>query len=91
MTTRKFADHPHANARINYFNDGTISLVSYRTTVLEISPEGWLTVTGLYSMTTIKHIGWFMREVCGLTYQHAKEVYKTGEKFNVYTGEVIGG
>ena len=80
MTTRKFADHPHANAHICHFNDGTISLVSYRTTVLEISPEGWLTVTGLYSMTTIKHIGWFM-----------KEVYKTGEKFNVYTGEVIGG
>lgn len=91
MTTRKFAAHPYANARICKFNDGTISLVSYRTTVLEISPEGWLTVNGLYSMTTIKHIGWFMKEVFGLTYQHAKRAYTTGEKFNVYTGEVIGG
>ncbi len=91
MTTRKFAAHPYANASICNFNDGTISLVSYRTTVLEINPEGWLTVNGLYSMTTIKHIGWFMKEVCGLTYQHAKRVYTTGEKFNVYTGEVIGG
>ena len=90
MTSKTFTAHPHAQARINYFNDGTISLVSYRTTVCEFSPDGWLTVTGLYSMTTIKHIGWFMREVCGLTYQHAKEVYKTGVKFNVYTGEVCG-
>lgn len=90
MTTRKFAAHPYANAHICNFDDGTISLVSYCTTVLEITPEGWLTVNGLYSMTTIKHIGWFMKEICGLTYQHAKHVYTTGEKFNVYTGEVIG-
>ena len=88
MTIKKFAAHPYAAARIARHDDGTISLISYTTTVIEISPEGWLTVNGLYSMTTIKHIGWFMREICGLTYQHAKRVYTTGEKFNVYTGEV---
>ena len=88
MTIEKFAAHPYAAARIVRHDNGAVSLVSYQTTVIEINPEGWLTVTGLYSMTTIKHIGWFMREVCGLTYQHAKRVYTTGEKFNVYTGEV---
>lgn len=89
MTSRKFTAHQSAAAHINYYNDGTITLVSYYTTVCEINPEGWLTVNGLYSRTTIKHIGWFMKEF-GLTYQHAKEVYTTGIKFNVYTGEVIG-
>jgi len=37
-------------------------------------------------MTTIKHIGWFMRER-GFTYQLAKQLYQDGKEFNVYTGE----
>lgn len=90
MTTRKFANHPASAAHIISFENGAIHLVSYSTTVIEIDPEGWMTVTGLYSRTTIKHIGWFMKEF-GLTYQHAKEAYLNNEQFNVYTGEVIPG
>lgn len=79
--------HKYASTYIRTFEDGTVQLVSYTTTVIEISPEGWMTVNGLYSMTTIKHIGWFMRER-GLTYQLAKQLYNDNLKFNVYTGEI---
>ena len=50
-------------------------------------PEGWLSCNGLYSMTTIKHIGWFMRER-GMTYQLAKQLYQDNKEYNINTGEV---
>lgn len=79
--------HKYASTYVRTFEDGTIQLVSYTTTVIEIDSEGWMTVNGLYSMTTIKHIGWFMRER-GLTYQLAKRLYNDNLKFNVHTGEI---
>ena len=88
MTIRKFNDHPHAQATIIESTDGAKILVSYTTTVVTIDNEGWLHVNGLYSMTTIKHIGWFMREL-GFTYQLAKQLYNDHKDFNIYTGEVI--
>ena len=85
--TRKFKDHPYAQACVietpNYK-----ALQSYNTIVVEIDHEGWLHVNGLYSMTTIRHIGWFMREL-GLTYQLAKQLYNDNKEMNIYTGEVI--
>ena len=87
-TVRKFADHPHAQATIVTHDDGSQTLISYTTPVVIIDSEGWLHVTGLYSMTTIKHIGWFMREL-GLTYQLAKQLCNDQKEFNIYTGEVI--
>ena len=80
------AGHKYAQAHENLFTDGTVQLVSYSTVVIEITPEGWLHCTGLYSMTTIKHIGWFMRER-GFTYQLAKQMYLDNKEFNIYTGE----
>ena len=44
-------------------------------------------VSGLYSRTTIKHIGWFMREL-GLSYQLAKRLYMENMRFNIHTGEI---
>lgn len=79
--------HKYASTYIRTFEDGTVQLVSYTTTVIEISPEGWMTVNGLYSMTTIKHIGWFMREL-GFTYQLAKHLYTNNMRFNIRTGEI---
>lgn len=78
--------HKYASTYVRIFDDDTVQLVSYTTTVIEITPEGWLSVTGLYSMTTIKHIGWFMRER-GMTYQLAKQLYKDNKEYNIYTGE----
>ena len=88
MTTRKFKDHPHAKAWILEHDSGEKVLVSYTTPVITIDNEGWLHVNGLYSMTTIKHIGWFMREL-GFTYQLAKALYVDHKEMNIYTGEVI--
>lgn len=86
-TIRPNNGHNYAQSHVAILPDGTVQMVSYTTTVIEIDPEGWLHVNGLYSMTTIKHIGWFMRER-GMTYQLAKQLYKNNHEYNVYTGEV---
>lgn len=95
MESRKFKDHPHAQACIIENKNGYKALQSYETIVIEINPEGWLKVitmcnpkTGELSHTTIRHIGWFMREL-GFTYQLAKQLYEDKKIFNIYTGEVV--
>ena len=86
-TTKSNNGHQYAQTYVRIFEDNTVQLVSYTTTVIEITPDGWLSCNGLYSMTTIKHIGWFMRER-GMTYQLAKQLYLDGKQYNIYTGEV---
>jgi hypothetical protein len=88
MTIRKFEGHEQAQACEMVWDNGARALVSYTTTVISIDEEGWLHVHGLYSRTTIKHIGWFMREL-GFTYQLAKQLYCDHKDMNIYTGEVI--
>ncbi len=79
--------HKYAQTHVINYEDGTVVMMSYTTPVIRISADGWLEVSGLYSMTTIKHIGWFMRER-GLTYQLAKALYTDGLTMNIRTGEV---
>lgn len=58
---------PYAQAGIRdyMFDDGPYSvLVSYETDAAWIDGEGRLTVTGLYSMSTRKHIMAFVRQIC---------------------------
>ena len=86
LYSKAVAGHNYAQAKENFFDDGTVELQSYATRIISITPEGWLSVTGLYSMTTIKHIGWFMRER-GFTYQLAKQLYQDNKEFNINTGE----
>ena len=89
MYSTKIKGHEYAAVKVNHYNDGTIALQSYNTIVIEIDPEGWMTCTGTYSRTTIKHIGWFMREL-GLTYYDAKAIAYTNEQMNIHTGEIRG-
>ena len=86
LYSKAVAGHKYAQAYENFFDDGTVELWSYTTRIISITPECWLSVTGLYSMTTIKHIGWFMRER-GFTYQLAKQMYLDNKEFNINTGE----
>lgn len=86
MYSKKFSEHKSAQAKKEYYENGTIALVSYSTTVAVVNPEGWLSIRGLYSRTTIKHIGWFMREL-GSTYQTAKMLYQDNKEMNIFTGE----
>ena len=94
MESRKFKDHPYAQACVIEDKNGYKALQSYETIVIEIDPESWLKVntlcdpnTGELSHTTIRHIGWFMREL-GFTYQRAKQLYYDNAEMNIETGEV---
>ena len=80
---------PYAQAKVLHFEDGTVQLMSYATVVATIDRDGWLTIHGLYSMTTRKHIDAFMREFANMDYHTAKRVYNDGYQLNIHTGEVI--
>lgn len=89
MTIKKLTAMPYAQAHIEIDNDNNIHLFSYVTLVATITNEGWLTVNGLYSMTTRKHISAFMKEYSGvLDYQSAKSAYEGGYRINIHTGEI---
>lgn len=88
MNTHKLNAMPYAQAKVRECPEkALVILQSYATDVIIIS-DGIMTVTGLYSATTRKHISVFMREI-GLNYQTAKKAYEGGYKFNIFTGEVI--
>ena len=86
---KELTDHPHSQCRVYIDGMGGIHFISYITEVISISPAGWLTCYGLYSATTRKQIGWFMREYCSpLTYHDAKRCYLDSIQINIFTGEI---
>ena len=83
-------EHEYSQCKILVRKDGTILLQSYNTIVCSIDTEGWLDCSGLYSRTTIKHIGWFMRNYGnGCSYYDAKYAWKNSCVVNTKTGEVL--
>ena len=90
ITIKKLSAMPYAQAHIEIREDGSISLFSYVTLVAHITADGWLTVYGLYSATTRKHISAFMREYAKpCNYQTAKTIYNNGVMINIHTGEIM--
>ena len=87
MIIKKLSAHESAQAHVVLHDDGTIDLISYTTLVCRIFSDGRMECTGLYSRTTIKHIGWFMKEYTRGTYHDAKKAYCDGMFYNVLTGE----
>lgn len=87
-TIKKLSAHPSAQAAVFCDDNGSKTLFSYQTLVAEIDCEGWLTIRGLYSMTTRKHISAFVKEYADMDYQIAKALYENNEQYNIYTGEV---
>ena len=88
ITIKKLSAMPYAQAFVEYIDDENVYLWSYNTLVAEIT-NGWLQINGLYSATTRRHIGAFMREyVHGGTYQLAKQLYYDGKSLDITTGEV---
>lgn len=87
MTIKKLSRMPYAQAHVE-IHDGTISLFSYVTMVADIDKDGWLTVYGLYSNTTRRHISAFMKEYTGLDYYTAKQCYTDNHRINIHTGEI---
>ena len=88
-TTSNLSAMPYAQAKVLRFEDGTIQLMSYATIVATIDKEGWLTIHGLYSQTTRRHIGAFMKEYTGCDYSVARQIFHDGYSMNIHTGEVI--
>ena len=83
----KLTNHPYANCEI-ITTESIIACKSYNTIVATIE-NGWLVINGLYSQTTKRHIGSFVKEYANLTYQTAKRLYEDGFKYNIRTGEIV--
>lgn len=86
MITRKLKNHEYAQAHVEIENDDDSIiywLVSYSTHVATVveTPAGWsLSCYGLYSMTTRRHIGWFLDDIGSpFTFQDAKRSVENGE------------
>ena len=90
-------NHENAQCRIYPRNDTHMGevLVSYATKVAEVKDDV-LTVYGLYSATTRRHISWFMQYLRNrynyrsdlATYRQAKDCAELGISVNLYNGDV---
>ena len=88
---RSLRKMPYAQAKTRDYSDigrDKRVLQSYQTDVI-IVEDGWLECTGLYSMTTRKHISAFLWEYYPqITFQTVKAIAGTGKKLDILTGEV---
>ena len=87
MEIKKLKEIPYGNAFVEIVDNETYYLWSYQTLVAK-GEKNWLSVNGLYSMTTRRHIGAFVREYCNLSFQTAKKLYSDGMMMDITTGEV---
>ena len=88
-TIKKLTAMPYSQAHVEIHEDGSVSLFSYVTLVAHITSDGWLTINGLYSSTTRKHISAFMREYAKpCDYYTAKQCYTDKKTINIHTGEI---
>lgn len=88
ISFRKLKDHPYAQCCV--IDDGRqIILRSYNTDVIIYNPfTGVLICTGLYSMTTRRHISNFLKEYLpAVNYQTVKKIAGNNLEYNVYTQE----
>ena len=80
----KLKNHPYAQCSVRVLLDSSVVFTSYNTDVIYIDKEGWL-----YSATTRKQIGWFLKEyVPAFSYQDIKDLYFNDWVLNIYTGEL---
>ena len=87
----RLKNHPYAQCSVRELIDGSVVFTSYNTDVIYIDKDGWLYISGLYSPTTRKQIGYFLKEyVPALTYQDIKSLYYNKRLLNIYTAEIKG-
>ena len=85
----KLKNHPYAQCSVRVLFDGSVVFTSYNTNIIYIDKDKQLSVSGLYSATTRKQIGYFLKEyVPALTYQDIKSLYYNKCLLNIYTGEI---
>lgn len=91
FTTLKKMPYAHAHVR-DYSDIGRDKriLQSYSTEVI-IVDRGVMECTGLYSMTTRKHISAFLWEYYPkITFDMVKAIAGNGKKLDTMTGKIIG-
>ena len=80
MSIERIKGHEKASCKV--IRDGeNLELISYQTRIIEVrivNGKREIKVNGLYSRTTIKHIGWFMRDYLGMSYFDAKNIVGMG-------------
>ena len=81
MSINSLRGHEHANAKVVFTDDGVLKLYSYDTEIISVDTDSTgnrqVTCTGLYSMTTRKHISWFLREYFpDITYNQVRDMDK---------------
>ena len=85
----KLKNHPYAQCSVRELIDGSVVFTSYKTDVIYIDRAGWLYVSGLYSATTKKQIGYFLKEyVPCLRFQDIESLYFSKHVLNIHTGEI---
>ena len=85
----KLKNHPYAQCLVREQIDGSVVFTSYNTDVIYIDKDGQLYVSGLYSATTRKQIGYFLKEyVPVLNYYDIKCLYYSKHMINIHTGEL---
>ena len=86
--TKTLTDHKGAQCGVCEYPD-RIVFISYSTPVIEVLNNGWLTCYGTYSRTTIRQIGWFLREYAPrISYHLVKQLYEDKKRLNIYTMEI---
>ena len=81
MSIKRLRGHEHANAIVVFTEDGVLNLYSYDTLIISVDSDSsgnrQIMCTGLYSMTTRKHISWFLREYLpDITYNRVRDMDK---------------
>ena len=86
----KYMPYAQAGIEDNYpYDVPEVILWSYQTRVVKVVRGHWISCSGLYSMTTRKHISAFMREFFPeLGFQLIKKLAGTGMEYDTETGEV---
>lgn len=85
---KKLNAMPYAQAHIEVDDCGNSYLFSYTTLVAQIE-EGYLTVFGLYSQTTRRHIGAYVKEMTPyFTYANAKAAYEGNYSIHIENGDI---
>lgn len=88
MTIRKLDNHRYSQCHVE-ITDAAIHFFSYSTLVCSIE-DGWLSCSDLYSMTTRKQIGWFLKEYAPrITFQMVKQCVEDNTMIDINTGEIV--
>lgn len=91
ITKKTLKAMPYAQATvIIYDDDCTIELQSYNTIVARIMLGSWLSINGLYSMTTKRHLKAFCAEYCNIhDFSLIKHLANNNLEYDITTGEIV--